>query len=973
MRINQSSQSNQKTFQLGQLKGVDISSSPLNVKSTRASSMVNMINRDGINHKRNGWKDTITFYDDDGNTLPVNGVFEFREYNLTTSKYYKIVHAGNMFFKCSNDLATIIEKITIQEGTNIENSRSQGFYNNDKLWILGAGDYVVYDGNIIQPAKESMYAYIPTTSIGIAGTQNSSAGETYEGVNLLTKQRINKLVGGQSVETETFYLDGKPNLGKPIKVEIELELGGENASEDNLVKTWYYSEEDDEYQISKADVFTSNIDDYELLDAFGYTGIQKAYDCPSVTFNIGTPVQATNVRIGAMDDNYIPGLTFKFYDGTSFTYSGGGRTAEPSELIGKCIKSITMFNSMESDKTNLRSIAIKGHKLYTGVVYLEYELNKSIIDTRTTAELVSATSEKGESIRLINYNLLPTVYSYPKNAVGKIEFNKPVPSPVQGVNNIGVTYFAEYEDKAFKFTSACEFALGTEANILLLSSENIVYYSDFGVAGKVKDYGYIPDNHYIGLGNGKEPITALQNIGGAVGVFKENENYTVTFNVLKNTDDYEVSIVPTATNFYQGIGCDNAFVLRAVNYDTLIFNKNGIQGISHSASSKVLNMRSTNVNKDLCAFTRAQRKEAVACEHEGRYYLFIDNKVYIGDTRFKSYESNRLDTSFEYEWWIWDNCPARCVYSFDGKMYIGKADGNIAVFDDKYTDRSRTAVMPGQMVCYGDCFVFDDALKVSSGDKVELTNALEVLSDYKNLTQIDIASYQIELDANEVYLKTEDGYQVKLYEGMQLILHGKNGIDVPVIIEKIEGNIVTMACLARIALDITSNYCLAKEPQQYYLADITSDGKCMLTNWYGENTVFLNYEAAQAVILRENNIHCGFSTCALDFGSNLIAKSLHKLAITPSLTTKGEVVAGYETRISDKRIKSTVGQSLSFEALDYGLFSFNSDFYKTFIKRVFERNFNYIIFKFSSSSADDFGIESFACRYSINHQLRGDR
>ena len=115
MRINQSSQSNQKTFQLGQLKGVDISSSPLNVKSTRASSMVNMINRDGINHKRNGWKDTITFYDDDGNTLPVNGVFEFREYNLTTSKYYKIVHAGNMFFKCSNDLATIIEKITIQE------------------------------------------------------------------------------------------------------------------------------------------------------------------------------------------------------------------------------------------------------------------------------------------------------------------------------------------------------------------------------------------------------------------------------------------------------------------------------------------------------------------------------------------------------------------------------------------------------------------------------------------------------------------------------------------------------------------------------------------------------------------------------------------------------------------------------------------------------------------------------------------
>ena len=46
-----------RTYQVNTNRGVDLTSSPLNVLPSRASYMKNMINDGGINKKRNGWKE----------------------------------------------------------------------------------------------------------------------------------------------------------------------------------------------------------------------------------------------------------------------------------------------------------------------------------------------------------------------------------------------------------------------------------------------------------------------------------------------------------------------------------------------------------------------------------------------------------------------------------------------------------------------------------------------------------------------------------------------------------------------------------------------------------------------------------------------------------------------------------------------------------------------------------------------------
>ena len=46
-----------KSLTFSKLRGVDYSSSPFEVSTSRAVHMKNMINEDGVNHKRPGWSE----------------------------------------------------------------------------------------------------------------------------------------------------------------------------------------------------------------------------------------------------------------------------------------------------------------------------------------------------------------------------------------------------------------------------------------------------------------------------------------------------------------------------------------------------------------------------------------------------------------------------------------------------------------------------------------------------------------------------------------------------------------------------------------------------------------------------------------------------------------------------------------------------------------------------------------------------
>ena len=65
---------NRRTLTLGNFKGVDFSSSPLSVRSDRASNMRNFINEYGVNKKRNGWNELLKIKHG-GVAQRINGIF----------------------------------------------------------------------------------------------------------------------------------------------------------------------------------------------------------------------------------------------------------------------------------------------------------------------------------------------------------------------------------------------------------------------------------------------------------------------------------------------------------------------------------------------------------------------------------------------------------------------------------------------------------------------------------------------------------------------------------------------------------------------------------------------------------------------------------------------------------------------------------------------------------------------------------
>ena len=117
MRVSEAQTTAKKTLMLNEIAGVDLTSAPLSVKPTRASYMKNMINKGGVNYKRNGFVQAAQFFDKDGNCQKINGIYpcKFKD-SWEETREVKIIHAGQRIYLCEDDFS----RIEIKLGENVE-------------------------------------------------------------------------------------------------------------------------------------------------------------------------------------------------------------------------------------------------------------------------------------------------------------------------------------------------------------------------------------------------------------------------------------------------------------------------------------------------------------------------------------------------------------------------------------------------------------------------------------------------------------------------------------------------------------------------------------------------------------------------------------------------------------------------------------------------------------------------------------
>lgn len=607
---------------------------------------------------------------------------------------------------------------------------------------------------------------------------------------------------------------------------------------------------------------------------------------------------------------------------------------------------------------------------------LEYSPTLTFMLTSERAESgVSIECEpiNGKRIYFIDEVTSSSAIQYPRltfmGTTNRITFNFNTTPSADEDFNICVEY-SSTEDKRSDVTGCVSGALiqDSRGNTRLALSantlkSNILCYSDsfnsHGVA-------YFPESCAFNVGDGA-PITALYNLSRTnLGVFKKNKffRYTITHNPLARELSQKTYV--TGHESQSGQGCISPYVCATVNGDHLVYDGDGVFGIEDALSSgekSYLEKRSINIEKGLIKHSPEEISSAVACEHEGRYYLFLGDRVYIADTR---YRFNDTSSHSQYEWWTWDGIKARSVCEYKGKLLIGTDDGRIYEEGEDYRDIHITKIGKSGDFVYQDGILYlSSALSVNEKTFLKLKGAALLCKE---------GDFDYRWEGKHLIIECESPYShLEIGDTVSVILHSGAHFDAQCIgnDENEAMGLITLKPLS------DTNETLQENIKELYLYENGKKEYSLIKD--GDNYRILykgtpiEWQELTALTLCEgNSVMCVLYTSMLNFDEPLRTKTLLRIGVSVANENAGSVNFGWETR------KSTLSRLDGFEALDFASFdfdklSFEFPFAKTYERRVLERNFNHIMFKLSSGENADCAINEINAVYIVTGYIKGVR
>ena len=175
-------------FEINQFKGVDYFSTQLNADKDHAVDILNLVYKDNVIQKRQGWEQIAKM--PSGNC---NGFYDF--YDSSNTHHY-IAHIGTKLYKVTNiGQSYDYSQMTFTEisGASVADHKSNGFVANGKLYLLDGTTYTVLkcsSGTFSHNAViNSNDAYVPTIFTNVVHTMSEieTSRVPLDDVNMLTR------------------------------------------------------------------------------------------------------------------------------------------------------------------------------------------------------------------------------------------------------------------------------------------------------------------------------------------------------------------------------------------------------------------------------------------------------------------------------------------------------------------------------------------------------------------------------------------------------------------------------------------------------------------------------------------------------------------------------------------------------------------------------------------------------------------
>lgn len=608
---------------------------------------------------------------------------------------------------------------------------------------------------------------------------------------------------------------------------------------------------------------------------------------------------------------------------------------------------------------------------YIGVDSLGREVGK-IVTLRYQKSAISENSHyflaepiKDELGNIINLKIENEVLTYDKLPFGftlkngrEVRLSFDLPAPIKGENNVFIKYIAEEsgEEALIKNAKILSSASGEKGGEIMLLNfgDNKIYFTD-----EKRGFFYLPRKNVISIGSDGEKISAVVKLSdNIVGVFKKDSFFRIKFSSA-NIDGYEIV---SSTDL---IGAYSTFSTSVVDYDCLVFNALGVCGVSEYKSvSNVfscLRQRSSKISEFLSKYTNSERENAQSIAYKSRYYLFIGGDVYIADSSKKYKEKGKESDAFEYEWWIWQGCPARILYSDGRELYFGTENGEIRKFYDGYLD-----------VCEKEFSNQNLSLILNNeGDYTEFI--IPKTEEFKKENcHAHISSHKRLLSKNAIYedgvfyLEKSDMFfsdnSVKIYQGDALMLYDQSK-ELTLKTEADEIDLVFKSVTVKDTGTLVSG--------QAYDIYLDIENGCDYEIMQGENGLILLWNGEKIKVANENivltvientPIECVYKTEPLDF-ETVNPKTLYNLFLRLTPSTEGEVEIALETEKTTLKKKIFISKPISFDSFSLENVTLNAPFKSTTLVQSYLRNFESLSVEIKSKGRTDFGLEGISLLY----------
>lgn len=348
---------------------------------------------------------------------------------------------------------------------------------------------------------------------------------------------------------------------------------------------------------------------------------------------------------------------------------GGGTDYEKFNLISPYAINTFLASKIET------GLSDDGTPIYKN--QSTFKLDKTNILDIISVKVLTDTAVWEEKTKNIDYT-----FSLEK---GEIYFI-PGESPVLGRDNVEITYKFDNSNDKKKLnncTIATLFGYDSNNNRIFVSGNK--EYPNYDFWCQQDNPLYWPDDNFARVG--VEPIVSYSKLNdGSLAIHKKHSDTDNTV-YYRNYNLYnQIEVFPLKSGS-KNIGCISSNANANLMNDPLILTTSGVYAIVGSSyQEKFAQQRSYYVNGKL--LNEKNLENAVGITVDGKYYLSINNHMYIADSRYKSYPSNAKTEQYQYEWYYWDNIPAHILFSWNNKLYFGTSDGYICTFTNEYKDNN---------------------------------------------------------------------------------------------------------------------------------------------------------------------------------------------------------------------------------------------------------------------------------------------